>query len=316
MPELNLSAGVTVASSSFIPTCRISANSSNIRHAQFHEDVDFNPEEQATALALPSRRMAPTTDIMNPFASEHDAQKDVSSESSTPLQNIKRKPVSRNERPGQIMQPREEGLSPIAENRSSHGFDAEASYGNDQRPYLREAVSVDSLQAQPPTETIEDVRSSLMGEHQDARVTENARPYPLQQPEQATTREQHDAESPNEVAPKRQHGFKEHAKAWAPECGWILVAVALFVALCVLLGEYDNKALPNWPMGLTLNTLIAFLATMCRSALIVPIGEGISQLKWNWFVAKKRPIKDLYIFDQASRGPWGSIRLIFRMKGR
>jgi chorismate mutase len=37
----------------------------------------------------------------------------------------------------------------------------------------------------------------------------------------------------------------------------------------------------------------------------------LSQLKWTHFQSKPRKLKDLETFDDASRGPWGSIRLLF-----
>ncbi|KAI6778012.1 uncharacterized protein J7T54_007409 [Emericellopsis cladophorae] len=116
--------------------------------------------------------------------------------------------------------------------------------------------------------------------------------------------------------PRPSRPLSSHFKAWAAEAGEILLAIGLFVALVIILDTYNGKRLPQWPLGLTLNTIVALLATLCRSIIILPVAEGISQFKWNWFVTGKRPIKDLLIFDQASRGPWGSLRLLFRLHGR
>ncbi|KAG9254862.1 uncharacterized protein F5Z01DRAFT_654991 [Emericellopsis atlantica] len=110
--------------------------------------------------------------------------------------------------------------------------------------------------------------------------------------------------------------WASHLRAWAPEIGCILLAVGLFVALTVVLDRCNDKRLPQWPLGLTLNTAVALLATLCRSIIMLPVADAISQFKWNWFASGHHPIKDLYIFDQASRGPWGSLRLLGRMRGR
>ena len=126
-----------------------------------------------------------------------------------------------------------------------------------------------------------------------------------------------DATAWNHRHPRRNDSRSPQAvRAWAPEIAWCLFATAILVFLGVLLGQYDDQQLPNWPLGLTLNTVAALLATICRSAMVIPIAEGISQLKWNWFVAGQRPIRDLYLFDQASRGPWGSLLLITKARGR
>lgn len=43
--------------------------------------------------------------------------------------------------------------------------------------------------------------------------------------------------------------------------------------------------------------------------------QAIGQLKWKWFLAPKALI-DFETFDLASRGPWGALLLIFRVKAR
>uniref|UniRef100_A0A8H7N2X7 Uncharacterized protein n=1 Tax=Bionectria ochroleuca TaxID=29856 RepID=A0A8H7N2X7_BIOOC len=107
-----------------------------------------------------------------------------------------------------------------------------------------------------------------------------------------------------------------HLEAWAGEIIWSFLAVLLFLTLIIILTLYDGRPMPKWPMGLTLNTVIAILATISRAFTVIPITEGLSQLKWNWLALRKRPLRDLYIFDQASRGPWGSLILIPKMRGR
>jgi hypothetical protein len=86
--------------------------------------------------------------------------------------------------------------------------------------------------------------------------------------------------------------------------------------MVVVLWRYDNKQLPNWPLGLTLNTAVAFLATLCRSTAVIPVTEALSQLKWNWFVTGQRPVRDLHVIDQATRYPWASLEMLTRMRGR
>ncbi|EKG16900.1 hypothetical protein MPH_05881 [Macrophomina phaseolina MS6] len=47
--------------------------------------------------------------------------------------------------------------------------------------------------------------------------------------------------------------------------------------------------------------------------MMMPIAEGISQLKWYWF-NEPQPLIDLDRFDTASRGPWGSLLLLFHTR--
>ena len=115
---------------------------------------------------------------------------------------------------------------------------------------------------------------------------------------------------------RRRRTPLQQTRDWWPEVLWCLLTIGLFVALVVVLVHYNNKRLPDWPLGLTLNTAVAALATAARSVIIIPVTEGISQLKWNWFVKKERPVRDLLTFDQASRGPWGSFRMMVAARGR
>jgi len=45
--------------------------------------------------------------------------------------------------------------------------------------------------------------------------------------------------------------------------------------------------------------------------MLVAVNESISQLKWLWF-REPRLLRDMQVFDDASRGPIGAARLIFR----
>ncbi|KAK2016786.1 hypothetical protein LZ32DRAFT_524372 [Colletotrichum eremochloae] len=102
---------------------------------------------------------------------------------------------------------------------------------------------------------------------------------------------------------------------WLPELLWCVVSVASVAALASVLSRFDNRPLPRWPLGLTLNTLIAFLATLARASFVIPVSESISQLKWLWYRGAPRPLKDFQDFDAASRGPWGSLQLLKTTRG-
>ncbi|KAK1513611.1 hypothetical protein CABS01_07017 [Colletotrichum abscissum] len=104
-------------------------------------------------------------------------------------------------------------------------------------------------------------------------------------------------------------------KGWWPEIIWCLISVVCIIVLVSVLRSYDNQPLPNWPLGLTLNTVVAFISTFCRTSFVLPVVESLSQYKWNWYKSP-RPLGDFAVFDEASRGPWGSLKLLLRTKGR
>lgn len=87
-------------------------------------------------------------------------------------------------------------------------------------------------------------------------------------------------------------------------------------AVAILLAVYDGRALPNWPMGFTINAYVSILGAFVKAALLLPTAEALGQLKWNWYVRGSRDLQDFQVFDEASRGPWGSFLLILRTKGR
>jgi hypothetical protein len=79
---------------------------------------------------------------------------------------------------------------------------------------------------------------------------------------------------------------------------------------------YDGEQPPQWSLGITLNTHIAFFSSIAKLAFIIPVVEGLGQLKWLWFTSQDgRALEDFELFDQATRGGLGCIKLLFRFKG-
>ena len=109
-------------------------------------------------------------------------------------------------------------------------------------------------------------------------------------------------------------------KRWLLELvSWLFSAVCMAAVIGVLIGLQD-KPLSEWKLadktGLTLNTYISILSKMAGAALILPVSEALGQLKWSWFLEHSKQMWDFEIFDNASRGPWGSLLLLIRTKGR
>jgi hypothetical protein len=118
---------------------------------------------------------------------------------------------------------------------------------------------------------------------------------------------------------------------------WMLEILSwTFSALCMasilgLLSFFDGKEIPQWPLGLTLNGFISVFSGLAKASLLLPTAEALGQLKWvclypycfqslanryqNWFSQGTRTLLDFEVLDSASRGPWGSLLLLGRMKG-
>lgn len=90
--------------------------------------------------------------------------------------------------------------------------------------------------------------------------------------------------------------------------GWLLSLLALAVLIAVL-AKLDRKASPRWQHGLNLNAIISVCAIVAQTTMLIPIAQGISQLKWQWF-HDGHALSTMQLFDDASRGPWGALRLL------
>lgn len=105
-------------------------------------------------------------------------------------------------------------------------------------------------------------------------------------------------------------------KPWRLEImSWLLSALCM-CAIVAILCRYQDQPLPkHWVMNITLNAYIAILSKAASAALMLPISEALGQLKWSWFRGHSKKLSDFEMFDNASRGPWGSFILLIRTKG-
>ncbi|KAK3725448.1 hypothetical protein LTR37_000418 [Vermiconidia calcicola] len=104
---------------------------------------------------------------------------------------------------------------------------------------------------------------------------------------------------------------------WLAEIACIVIGVILIIALCVLLWSYDGEPAPHLgPAFVTLNTIVAVLSVCASAALIFPVAECISQLKWIYFEKDYRRLTDMDAFDKASRGWWGGLGLLWKTRFR
>ncbi|KAF2853784.1 hypothetical protein T440DRAFT_545998 [Plenodomus tracheiphilus IPT5] len=103
---------------------------------------------------------------------------------------------------------------------------------------------------------------------------------------------------------------------WCWELASLFVSFACLGAIVGVLSVYDGKRQPEYLFsGITLNAYVAVFAAISKAALILPVAEAIGQLKWIWF-QKEAALWDFQLFDAASRGPWGSVMLLFRLKSK
>ncbi|KAI0490398.1 hypothetical protein F4859DRAFT_7077 [Xylaria cf. heliscus] len=112
-----------------------------------------------------------------------------------------------------------------------------------------------------------------------------------------------------------QPGTFERLSQWAEdrwlfEIGALLISAATLGGIIVTLTLHADRPLPQWPFGITINALVSTLSTISKSALLMALGAAIGQRKWIRLSRGENPLSDLKVYDEASRGPWGSLSLL------
>ncbi|KAI8952593.1 hypothetical protein F4801DRAFT_599768 [Xylaria longipes] len=119
----------------------------------------------------------------------------------------------------------------------------------------------------------------------------------------------------------RGHGLlrcvAKYSELWTNTWLWEILSIVLsgicIILIFVILKIYEQKPVPKFTYGITLNAIISTLTTFSKSFLLVTVAGAISQLKWRWFQnTEGRRVFDTQLFDDASRGPYGSLIFLAR----
>ncbi|KAI1619910.1 hypothetical protein EDD37DRAFT_698328 [Exophiala viscosa] len=102
---------------------------------------------------------------------------------------------------------------------------------------------------------------------------------------------------------------------WAWEVGATALCLCILSAIAAVLLAYDNQPVPSLPDTLSINAIISFLASIAKASLMIVLAAAIRQEKWLWFIGKPRSLDAVDSFEEASRGPYGSLRLIMTYRG-
>lgn len=108
---------------------------------------------------------------------------------------------------------------------------------------------------------------------------------------------------------RRLHGW------WYWELSGVALSIGCIVAIVAILPRLDNKPLARWNFIMAPNTLISTFITVAKTSMLLAVAEGMSQLKWLYFQEDTRSLARLETFNDASRGPWGSLRFLMSRKG-
>ncbi|KAI0380864.1 hypothetical protein F5Y04DRAFT_271275 [Hypomontagnella monticulosa] len=98
--------------------------------------------------------------------------------------------------------------------------------------------------------------------------------------------------------------------SWKWEFANCLLLLATPFIIFATLYPHDGQPLPQWPFQISANTLLSVYSMVLRASLSFIVVSCIGQLQWNWF-SRSRPLYDLVRYDNAGRGAWGSLALLW-----
>lgn len=93
--------------------------------------------------------------------------------------------------------------------------------------------------------------------------------------------------------------------SWAWEILSCLICLVCLACIVAVLLQYDGKPLPEWPYGITINSILSWITQVFTACMIGVVATCLSQSKWIHFKDKTRPLADMNSYDWASRGPAG-----------
>lgn len=102
--------------------------------------------------------------------------------------------------------------------------------------------------------------------------------------------------------PRPQQGKPQAAfSGWKLELLACLVFLAALGAIVATIYPYQGKPLPQWPLGVSVNTLLAIYGGVMKATMIYVVGSCVAQLQWSWF-SPERPLIDLSRLADLSHG--------------
>lgn len=101
---------------------------------------------------------------------------------------------------------------------------------------------------------------------------------------------------------------------WTREIAAMVASLLFEIAAIVVLAYMDGKALFFWDFFISLNAMIAIITTAARASLLIPVASCISQWKWVHFKTNTRQLREMDVYDEASRGSLGSLKFLLRIR--
>lgn len=118
----------------------------------------------------------------------------------------------------------------------------------------------------------------------------------------------------DDLQPQHRRSVLRSLRSWKKEIASFFMAILALIAIVVILITSDNKPIQARSGPFTTNALVSIFAAILKSAMLMPVAEALSELKWIWY-RKSHPVSDAQSFDLASRGPRGAFEFLFKLPG-
>lgn len=100
-------------------------------------------------------------------------------------------------------------------------------------------------------------------------------------------------------------------RQWATSLASLVGCVLIFITIIIIIGTLDQKTPTEW-IGLSPNAVISILSVSFRGLIVFSISECVGQWKWILFSQSPRRLIEFERIDLASRGPLGSLEVLWR----
>jgi hypothetical protein len=87
----------------------------------------------------------------------------------------------------------------------------------------------------------------------------------------------------------------------------MVLSLTCMTALAMLMYCFNHQPSTSWNFYISINATVALLSTTAKATLLTAVAACLSQAKWLHFQKQPRLLEDLDTFDEASRGPTGSL---------
>ncbi len=100
---------------------------------------------------------------------------------------------------------------------------------------------------------------------------------------------------------------------WGLElAAWLSATLSTF-AIVVVFARFDQKPVSSWRSGVTPNALLQILSQIGQTAVLLPVVESISQLKWLWY-RDSHCLDDMTSYANARTSPFATLWLLWQRR--